>query len=105
MRNRHADGSMAVYAHLQLESVVVSVGQGVDTGQRIAASGNTGYSTGPHLHFEFRVNGAHKDPLSIAKQSDSVPVAASARAAFNQASAQIRMQLNAAATMQLGSAQ
>lgn len=56
IRILHSDGSMAVYAHLQLESVVVSVGQGVNTGQRIAASGNTGYSTGPHLHFVIQRN-------------------------------------------------
>lgn len=52
----HADGSMAVYAHLALESVLVSVGQQVAVGQRIAASGNTGYSTGPHLHFVVQRN-------------------------------------------------
>ena len=52
----HDDGSMAVYAHLLLESVVVSVGQRVRTGQHLADSGNTGFSTGPHLHFAVQAN-------------------------------------------------
>jgi murein DD-endopeptidase MepM/ murein hydrolase activator NlpD len=47
----HADGSMAVYAHLALESVRVQVGDRVRAGQVIALSGDTGYTTGPHLHF------------------------------------------------------
>jgi len=100
---KHRNNSVTVYAHLS--RINVRGGQSVSQGQNVGAVGQTGWATGPHLHFEFRVNGAHKDPLTIAKQSDSVPVAASARAAFNQASAQVRMQLTAAATMQLGSAQ
>jgi murein DD-endopeptidase MepM/ murein hydrolase activator NlpD len=56
VRVLHADGTMAVYAHLQPESVMVSPGQRVRTGQRLGASGNTGYSTGPHLHFALQVN-------------------------------------------------
>ena len=52
----HDDGSMAVYAHLALESTVVSVGQRVRTGQHLADSGNTGFSTGPHLHFSVQAN-------------------------------------------------
>jgi murein DD-endopeptidase MepM/ murein hydrolase activator NlpD len=47
----HADGSMAVYAHLQLESVRVQVGDRVRAGQPLALSGDTGYTNGPHLHF------------------------------------------------------
>lgn len=47
----HADGTVAEYHHLHYEGVLVEVGQRVETGQRIAISGNTGYSTGPHLHF------------------------------------------------------
>jgi len=47
----HSDGTMAVYAHLQLESARVQVGEHVRAGQVIALSGDTGYTNGPHLHF------------------------------------------------------
>lgn len=52
----HADGTMAVYAHLQPEGVQVRTGQRVRKGQRIGLSGNTGFSTAPHLHFVLQVN-------------------------------------------------
>lgn len=52
----HADGSMAVYAHLRPESVVVQPGRHVYVGQKLGESGNTGYSTGPHLHFAIQLN-------------------------------------------------
>jgi len=47
----HDDGTIAEYHHLHYDSVLVEVGDRVEAGQRIALSGNTGYSTGPHLHF------------------------------------------------------
>lgn len=56
VRILHADGTMAVYAHLQPESVIVHAGDRVKTGQFLGGSGNTGYSTGPHLHFSVQVN-------------------------------------------------
>jgi murein DD-endopeptidase MepM/ murein hydrolase activator NlpD len=56
VRVLHSDGSMAVYAHLQENGVYVRVGDRVNVGQQIAASGNTGYSSGPHLHFGVQVN-------------------------------------------------
>ncbi|MCL6713817.1 peptidoglycan DD-metalloendopeptidase family protein [Pseudoxanthomonas sp. z9] len=52
----HGDGSMAVYAHLKPEGVQVREGQYVRKGQRIGLSGNTGFSTAPHLHFVVQVN-------------------------------------------------
>ncbi len=56
VRILHDDGSMAVYAHLDYEGVDVRLGQQVRRGQRIGRSGNTGFSTGPHLHFVVQVN-------------------------------------------------
>jgi murein DD-endopeptidase MepM/ murein hydrolase activator NlpD len=47
----HADGTVAEYCHLRQDGVLVEIGQQVEAGQRIALSGNTGYSTFPHLHF------------------------------------------------------
>ncbi len=100
---KHHNNTMTVYAHLS--RINVRTGQSVSQSQNIGLVGQTGWATGPHLHFEFRVNGVHRDPLTVAKQSESTPVAASARAAFNQAAAQVRIQLAAAANMQLGTAQ
>ncbi|MFI0819461.1 transglycosylase family protein [Streptomyces sp. NPDC021098] len=60
---RHADGLYTQYAHLS--ALTVRTGQSVDTGRRIARSGNTGNTTGPHLHFEVRTTpryGSDVDP-------------------------------------------
>jgi Peptidase family M23 len=51
---RHDDGTFADYVHIKQGGSYVRVGQRVRRGQRIAASGNVGYSTAPHLHFEVR---------------------------------------------------
>jgi len=56
VRVLHDDGSMAVYAHLDYNGILIRPGQQVAAGQRLARSGNTGYSTGPHLHFAVQVN-------------------------------------------------
>jgi murein DD-endopeptidase MepM/ murein hydrolase activator NlpD len=56
IRILHDDGTMAVYAHLQPNSLRVRPGGMVGTGKWIANSGNTGYSSGPHLHFVIQLN-------------------------------------------------
>jgi murein DD-endopeptidase MepM/ murein hydrolase activator NlpD len=47
----HEDGTIAVYAHLHWDSIRVRIGQRIQLGEYIANSGNTGFTTGPHLHF------------------------------------------------------
>lgn len=76
VRVLHDDGTMSVYLHLQKGSVAVREGQRVEIGQPLARSGNTGRSTGPHLHFVVQRNvGAAVEsiPFEFAQPVDSVP--------------------------------
>lgn len=94
---KHRNGHETVYAHLS--KLMVQKGQNVSQGQTIGLVGSTGWATGPHLHFEFRVNGTQQDPMTIAKQSETIPVSTAAMPAFRQLAAGVKTQLLAAATI------
>lgn len=68
----HGDGIESLYAHLS--EVLVSEGESVNQGQIIGYTGNTGRSTGPHLHFEIRLNGTRVDPLEYVDPENPRPV-------------------------------
>ena len=75
--------------------------QAIDQGQTVGAVGATGWATGPHLHFEFRVNGKQQDPMLIAQQSESAaPISAAARPEFNRLANTMRTQLASAELIQ-----
>lgn len=68
----HGDGIESLYAHLS--EVLVENGETVVQGQIIGYSGNTGRSTGPHLHFEIRLNGTRVDPLDYVDPDNPRPI-------------------------------
>jgi murein DD-endopeptidase MepM/ murein hydrolase activator NlpD len=59
---RHADGTVARYIHLTQNGALVDVGDAVEQGQRLGLSGNSGPSTGPHLHFDVQTCGPNLPP-------------------------------------------
>lgn len=68
IRIQHDDGSITVYGHMA--TLNVSVGERVSAGQQIAGMGNEGFSTGSHLHFEYRPGGgAPADPMPLFNQN------------------------------------
>jgi murein DD-endopeptidase MepM/ murein hydrolase activator NlpD len=94
---RHGGDRVTVYAHLS--RIDVRKGQRVEQGQHIGAVGATGWATGPHLHFEFRVGGVHQDPLKIAKASESVPLDPAARPRFTEWARTVQVKLDLAETV------
>jgi murein DD-endopeptidase MepM/ murein hydrolase activator NlpD len=94
---RHGNNRSTLYAHLS--RIDVRTGQRVEQGARIGAVGSTGWSTGPHLHFEFRVNGDHQDPLRIAKASETMTLPAASRTEFAALARALQSQLDLADTL------
>jgi murein DD-endopeptidase MepM/ murein hydrolase activator NlpD len=100
---RHNASDATVYAHLS--RIDVRLGQSVSQGQRIGAVGATGWATGPHLHFEFRVNGVFHDPLEVARRAQGVTLTAAAKPAFDKLARVMRAQLDAAGQSSVASAE
>ena len=82
---QHGQRYRTLYAHMQGFAKGVRNGSTVKQGQIIGYIGTTGLSTGPHLHYEFQVNGVHVDPLSQ-KLPMADPIAASEKQRFMQLS-------------------
>lgn len=62
---QHGGQYSTVYGHMSRFASGLSAGQRVRQGQLIGYVGSTGLATGPHLHYEFRINGQHRDPLTV----------------------------------------
>lgn len=90
----HGKTYRTLYAHLDRYASGVRTGSRVRQGQLIGYVGATGWATGPHLHYEFQVNGVHKDPLTVALPT-ALPIAVEDRLAFEQASAPLLAALDA----------
>ncbi len=101
---KHRADMTTVFAHLS--RIDVKKGQKVEQGDKIGAVGSTGFSTGPHLHFEFRVDGEHRDPLTlVAEGGGAQPLSASSKLMFDKTSALMRSQLTQAASVRLARAE
>ena len=94
---RHGGDKTTAYAHLS--RIDVRRGQHVDQGQNIGAVGATGWATGPHLHFEFRIHGQHQDPLAIAKASETFALDAASKPSFALALQTVQARLGIAETL------
>jgi murein DD-endopeptidase MepM/ murein hydrolase activator NlpD len=82
----HARGVVTVYGHLSRFAKGMRVGERVTQGSVVAYVGMTGLATGPHLHYEYRVNGVHKNPQTVSLPS-AEPIDPAWRADFDTRSA------------------
>lgn len=94
---QHSGDRKTVYAHLS--RIDVRVGQHIEQAQRLGAVGATGWATGPHLHFEFRVHGQHQDPLAIAKAAETLTLDAAQRPRFAQVALHMKSDLGLAESL------
>jgi murein DD-endopeptidase MepM/ murein hydrolase activator NlpD len=85
---QHGSGVVTVYGHLSRFAPKLRRGQQVGLGQVIAYVGSTGLATGPHLHYEYRIRGVHKNPQTVALP-DAAPIEAAERERFLVATADL----------------
>ena len=84
----HGSGVVTVYGHLSRFAPKLRRGQHVDLAQVIAFVGQTGLATGPHLHYEYRIRGVHKNPQTV-PLPDAEPIPVAEREAFFLATASL----------------
>ena len=89
---RHRNGISTLYAHMNGFAAGVHSGTRVAQGEVIGYVGSTGWSTGPHLHYEFRVNGDPVDPLAVV-MPESAPLDVAERERFAAQTAGLRTRL------------
>ena len=89
----HGGGISTLYAHMSRIARGMRPGQRVKQGQTIGYVGSTGAATGPHLHYEYRVNGIHKNPRTV-RLPDAAPLPAAYRAEFQTHAAELLAELN-----------
>ncbi len=97
---QHGEQYQTKYLHLSRFAHGIRAGVRVRQGQTIGYVGSTGWATGPHLHYEFLVNGVHRNPRTVALPQ-ATPVANSDRADFEQRAHELLAQLEAGRTTQL----
>jgi len=90
---RHRNDYSTAYGHLSAYAKGLRAGQRVNQGDLIGYVGMTGLATGPHLHYEFRVNGVHQNPLRLAVPPGP-PITAALRPAFQDGSRPLLQQLD-----------
>ena len=89
---KHENGVTTVYGHLSRFAEGLHRGEKVAQGDVIGFVGMTGLATGPHLHYEFLINGEHRDPMTVALPKAD-PIAQQDRANFDATSSQLTAQL------------
>ena len=94
---KHGNDLATVYAHLS--RIDVAKGDKVEQGATIGAVGQTGWATGPHLHFEVKIDGVQQDPLLVAQSSEGVLLSPGAKAQLAMLSQSVRAQLGVAETL------
>lgn len=90
---KHANGVSTVYGHLSRFAAGLRRGAKVAQGEIIGFVGMSGLATGPHLHYEFLLNGQHRDPMKVALPKAN-PIAVQNKAQFDGISQQLTAQLN-----------
>lgn len=97
---RHGSKYTTLYGHMSRFAQNTAVGQRVKQGQVIGYIGSTGLATGPHLHYEFRINGVHYNPLTVPLPA-AQPLPETEMATFLRATAPLRARLDIHATEQV----